>query len=77
LRAYARRFGAGTRWSFYTGHAEDIAAVRRAFDADTANKMWHRPLTFLRPRRGASWMRCEGLMSAAELTAEYRRMAQK
>jgi protein SCO1/2 len=77
LRVFAQRFDAGPRWAFYTGRVEDLAAVRKAFDADSANKMWHRPLTFLRPRRGASWIRCDGLMSAAELIAEYRRMVQK
>jgi protein SCO1/2 len=77
LRAFARRFDAGPRWAFYTGRAEDIAAVRKAFDADSANKMWHRPLTFLRPRPGASWTRYDGLMGVAELIAEYRRMVQK
>jgi protein SCO1/2 len=77
LRAFARRFDAGPRWAFYTGRAEDIAAVRKAFDGDSDNKMWHRPLTFLRHRRGASWIRYDGLMSAAELIAEYRRVVQK
>jgi len=74
LRRYAKSFGAGPRWRFYTGRREDVAAVQKAFDAYRANKMSHEPLTFLRPRRGAPWVRLTGLLSAADLAAEYRGM---
>jgi protein SCO1/2 len=77
LRAYSKSLKAGTQWVFYTGRVEDIAAVQKAFDAYSANKMWHQPLTLMRPRRDALWVRCNGLMNAAELTAEYRRMVKE
>jgi protein SCO1/2 len=73
LAGYAARFHAGNRWSFLTGNPVDIASVERAFEAAVANKMSHRPLTFLRARGGRSWVRLEGLSTAAELVAEYRR----
>jgi protein SCO1/2 len=77
LRAHAKSLEAGPQWRFYTGRVQDIAAVQKAFDAYVANKMWHQPLTLMRPRRDAPWIRCTGLLSAAELTAEYRRMVQE
>lgn len=74
LREYARRFNAGPRWRFLTGSREDVAAVQKAFGAYRPNKMWHAPLTFLRPASGESWVRLAGPMSAAELVAEVRRL---
>lgn len=74
LRDYARRFNAGPRWRFLTGSREDVAAVQKAFGAYRPNKMWHEPLTFLRPASGESWVRLAGPMSAAELVAEVRRL---
>lgn len=75
LRRYAKSFGAGKHWRLFTGRREDIAAVQKAFDAYRANKMSHEPLTFLRPGRNAPWVRLTGLLSAADLAAEYRSMA--
>lgn len=74
LRDYARRFNAGPRWRFLTGSREDVAAVQKAFGAYRPNKMWHEPLTFLRPASGESWVRLAGPMSAEELVAEFRRL---
>jgi protein SCO1/2 len=73
LAAYADQIGASSRWTFLTGSAEDIAAVQRAFDADVATKMSHLPLTLLRGHAARSWVRLDGLSTAAELVAEYRR----
>ncbi len=73
LRDYARRFEAGPDGWFLTGSREDVDAVRKAFDAWSANKMSHEPLTFLRPAPGRPWVRLAGLLSAAELAAEIRR----
>ena len=74
LRDYARRFDAGPQWWFLTGSREDVAAVQKAFGAYRANKMWHEPLTFLRPAPGEPWVRLAGPLGAAELVAEARRM---
>lgn len=72
LDAYAVRFGAGPRWTFLTGRAEDIVAVQRAFDTWRPDKMSHVPLTFFRPARGESWVRFEGFASPKDLAQEYR-----
>jgi protein SCO1/2 len=72
LRDYARRFRARPQWRFLTGHAADIDAVQRAFEAYRGSKMQHEPLTFLRAAPGDPWLRLDGLMSATDLVAEYR-----
>jgi protein SCO1/2 len=74
LREYARRFKAGRQWLFLTGDLEDIVAVQKSFDAYRGNKMRHEPLTFLRAAPGKPWVRLDGLLSAAQLVAEYRRL---
>jgi len=74
LRDYARRFKAGPQWMFLTGSREDVDAVQKAFGAYRANKMWHEPLTFLRPAAGEPWVRLAGPLGAAELVAEFRRL---
>ena len=72
LRGYKKRFDAGPEWELLTGSREDIDRVRRAFDAYSPNKMTHRPLSFLRPPGGDSWVRIDGLIGASDLMAEYR-----
>ena len=74
LGQYARKFNAGPQWLFLTGTPENIAAVRKAFRAYENNKMQHEPLTFLRAAPGGTWVRLNGLMSAGQLAAEYRRL---
>jgi protein SCO1/2 len=74
LREYARRFKAGRQWLFLTGDLDDIIAVQKSFDAYRGNKMRHGPLTFIRAAPGNTWVRLDGLMSAAQLVAEYRRL---
>ncbi len=77
LRDYARRFDAGAGWQFFTGRAEDIAAMQKAFDAYPGNnKMRHVPVTFFRAASGRKWVRLEGLPNAAQLLGEYRRAAE-
>jgi cytochrome oxidase Cu insertion factor (SCO1/SenC/PrrC family) len=77
LRQYARKFKAGPQWLFLTGKTEDIASVQKAFEAYRGNKMRHEPLTFLRAESSESWVRLDGLMSATELVAEYKRLRVK
>lgn len=74
LKKYALSLGAGKQWQFLTGDAEDIATVRKAFDAYTPNKSRHEALTFLRSRRNKPWVRITGLISAAALTEEVRKI---
>lgn len=74
LREYARKFKAGSQWLFLTGDPDDIATLRKSFDAYSNNKMRHQPLTFLRAAPGKPWVRLDGLMSATQLLAEYKRL---
>ncbi|SLN47782.1 hypothetical protein PEL8287_02458 [Roseovarius litorisediminis] len=73
LREYAKLHDAHDNWVLLTGQFDDIFQVVRAFDAiyKGENKMYHRPLTFLREGPDAKWLRLEGLLSSAELAAEY------
>ena len=72
LRSYAKTFKARPQWHFLTGSEEDIVAVQKAFEIYRGDKMRHEPVTFLRAANGRSWLRLEGLMSAAELVDEYK-----
>lgn len=70
LRSYARQFGAGKQWRFYTGTVAQSVAVQRAFDVWRGNKMNHVPVTFVRPGRGQPWVRLEGYAGVATLLRE-------
>jgi protein SCO1 len=72
LRVYRKRFDAGPEWEFLTGSREDIDRVLRAFDAASAIKQAHRPLSFLRSTGGESWVRIDGLVGVSDLLTEYR-----
>lgn len=73
LREYAKLHDARDNWVFLTGQFDDIFTVVRDFDAvyKGENKMYHRPLTFLRKAKDAPWLRLEGLLSSEELADEY------
>jgi protein SCO1/2 len=77
LSAFARKHDAGPEWRFLTGSSGDIVAVQSAFDAYRGNKMGHVPTTFLRVSAADRWVRIDGLASAADLVAEYRRAVAK
>lgn len=77
LAEYARRFGAGPRWTFLTGARDDVLAVQRAFDADRGSKMRHEPTTYLSAGDGGEWVRLDGFPSPGELLAEARRLAER
>lgn len=77
LGAYARKFGAGPQWQFLTGSIADAVAVQRAFDTYRGNKMNHAPVTLMRDKPGAPWIRIEGFASAEDILKEYRRMLAK
>ena len=74
LRDYATKHEAGESWTFLTGRLGDVDRVIRAFDAlyEADNKMYHEPYTYMRARADAPWVRLNGLMSGAEMVAEYR-----
>ena len=73
LAEYARAHEARDNWEMLTGQFDDIFKVVRAFDAvyRGENKMYHRPLTFLRAGPDAKWLRIEGLLGASELAREF------
>lgn len=74
LQEYARQFQAGPQWRFLTGRRDDILTVQKAFDAYRGAKMRHEPSTYLRASPDTPWVRLDGMMSTAELMAEYRRL---
>ena len=72
LRLYAMALDAGPNWRFLTGRLDDIVALQEAFDAYRGNKMRHELLIFIRIQSD-HWVRLNGLVSASELAAEFRR----
>lgn len=60
LAEYEERFGVSQAWTLLTGSRDDSIAVQQAFGTYRGDKMRHLPLTFLRPRGSASWLRFEG-----------------
>ena len=73
LRLYAQLYGAGPNWRFFTGGLDDIVSLQAAFDVYRGNKMRHEPVIFIRAH-GDRWARVNGLPSASELVAEFRRV---
>lgn len=73
LHEYLQRYGARPGWDFLTGTRADIEAVMRAFDAYVADKMSHRPLTFVRAPATGQWVRIDGFAGSADLLEELRR----
>ncbi len=71
LLKYALKFQASPAWDFYTGKIDDINATLKAFDVYRGDKMNHIPVTLIRAKRDASWVRLEGLTSAKDLVMEY------
>jgi protein SCO1/2 len=78
LSEYARRFGAGAQWSFYTGSVQSSVAVQRAFDVYRGDKMNHSPVTLFRAAPGQAWVRLDGFATPDALLGEVRtQVAQK
>lgn len=72
LAEYAKRFGAGSRWQFYTGTQAASVAVQKAFDAYRGDKMNHTPVTFLRAAPNKPWVRLDGFAGPDAVLREYR-----
>lgn len=76
LKEYADKFQAAPRWRMLTGSVPDSVAVQRAFGVFRGDKMNHAPVTFLRAGgSGNTWVRLDGLASAADVILEYRKLA--
>ena len=71
LKKYAERVGARPGWVFLTGRREDVDSVTKAFGAYVANKMDHRPATYLRAPASDSWVKIDGFMGASDYATEY------
>jgi protein SCO1/2 len=72
LAEYAKRYHAGPQWHYYTGTVQASVAVQRAFDTYRGDKMNHSPVTFVRARPGAPWLRIDGYATPDELAGEVR-----
>ena len=72
LRDYAKRFGAGSGWTFYTGSAAASVAAQKAFSVFRGEKMDHTAVTLLRAAPGASWKRLDGFATPDDLIQQYR-----
>jgi protein SCO1/2 len=73
LRTYLGRYGAKSGWDFFTGTRKDIDAVMNAFDAYVADKMSHRPLTFIHAPGAEEWVRIDGFAGSRDLMEEVER----
>jgi len=73
LKQYLKKFRARPGWDFLTGSRDNINRVMTAFDAFTADKMAHKPLTFIYSPLQDRWFRIYGLTSASELMDEYQK----
>jgi len=71
LAAYARKFGAGEHWHFYTGTQAASIALQKAFNVYRGDKMNHAPVSFLRATPGKPWIRLDGFASPEQLVREY------
>jgi protein SCO1/2 len=72
LRAYAKKFEAGSQWQHYTGSTAASLAVQRAFDVYRGDKMNHTAVTLLRVAPEKPWRRIDGFTSGEDLLHEYR-----
>ena len=70
LRKYLDRYGGKSGWDFFTGTREDIDLVMRAFDAFVADKMSHRPLTFIHGPGRDQWVKIDGFAGSKDLMKE-------
>ena len=71
LRAYAKKFGAGPGWQFYTGTLVASIAAQRAFNVYRGDKMDHAPVTLLRLAPDKPWVRIDGFATADDLLHEF------
>lgn len=72
LAEYAHRYKAAANWHFLTGDLTEIQRIQQAFDADRGDKMNHATLTLFRTAPSQSWIRLEGIASAANIINEFK-----
>jgi protein SCO1 len=74
LSEYAKKFGAGSQWQFYTGTVAASVSAQRAFDVFRGDKMSHAPVTLLRATPGKPWIRIDGFATSDDLLHEFRNL---
>lgn len=74
LTEYAKKFGAGPNWHYYTGTVETSIAIQKAFDAYRGDKMNHTSLILMRAAPGKPWIRLEGFVNPDAVIDEYHSM---
>jgi len=77
LIEYAKKFGAGDSWDFFTGSRKDSLALQKTFDAYRGDKMNHQSVILMRAKPGESWLRFEGFMSPDVVFNEFNTMLQQ
>jgi protein SCO1/2 len=70
LHDYAATFGAGPEWQHYTGTLAASKRAQTAFNVYRGNKMDHVPVSLIRTKPGAPWVRIEGFATPEQLLAE-------
>ncbi len=74
MLAYSKQFGIDppSNWHLLTGSETQIRLVQAAFDASdpSADRMMHRPLTFIRGGANQPWTRIDSMLSTHELMQE-------
>lgn len=70
MKEYLKRYRAKPGWDFLTGSRADIDKVMYAFNAYISNKMYHYPLTIIKPAGETNWIRIYGLLSSSEFMTE-------
>lgn len=78
LADYRGKFRAGEHWNMYTGSLAEIERAQHVFGAYYgSNKMYHRPVTFIRKSKEGPWLRFQGLPSPADLYNELMKSSQE
>jgi protein SCO1/2 len=77
LTEFAKKFGAGADWNFYTGTRETSLALQKAFNTFRGDKMNHTVTLLMRSEPGKPWVRLEGFLSADAVIQEYSALTQK
>jgi protein SCO1/2 len=77
LTEYAKGYGAGPEWQFYTGTVSASIVAQRAFDVYLGDKMNHTAATLIRGAPGEPWLRIDGFATPDQLMHEYHQVLAK
>jgi protein SCO1/2 len=77
LIEYAKKFGAGAGWDFYTGTREASLALQKAFNTYRGDKMNHTATILMRSEPGKPWLRLEGFLNPDAVIQEFSTLTQK